>query len=205
MTVDLLVVGAHPDDCELGAGGLASLAVRKGRSVGFISLTRGEAGARGSADERVREAEAAAARLGIDELRVLDLGDTSLTPGGGAPAGLEGLLVELRPRVIVTHSPLDWNPDHRAAWELVDRAWALANRASRHGESLLPRPRLLQFAVDLRRAPTPGLIVDISPVWPDKGAALACHASQGLWPKDPDRIGRNAPDKVTQAAATLPA
>lgn len=176
--IDLLVVGAHPDDAELGAGGLVRLALERDLRVGIVCLTRGEQGARGTAEERSAEARAAAARLGVEVLRLLDLGDTRLAAEPGSLAALEQLLIELQPRHIVTHDPQDWNPDHRAAWEIVDRAWALANRASRHGDRLLHRPRLLRFAVDIRRAPRPQLLVDITSVWAHKSAALACHASQ---------------------------
>ena len=62
--LDVLAIGAHPDDVELGCGGTVALLAQQGRRVGILHLTRGEAGTRGTADEREAEARAAAAALG---------------------------------------------------------------------------------------------------------------------------------------------
>lgn len=54
----------------------------------------------------------------------------------------------------------------------------MAARASRHRNDFIARPKLLQFTVDIRRAPKPTLIVDITPAWEKKRSALDCHTSQ---------------------------
>ena len=66
--VDVLAIGAHPDDVELGCGATVARLARAGRRVGILHLTRGEAGSRGTPEERRREAERAAAILGAAEL-----------------------------------------------------------------------------------------------------------------------------------------
>ena len=68
MTVDVLAVGPHPDDVELGCGGTLALLTRKKLRVGILHLTLGEAGTRGSSSDRRKEAEEAASRLGVAEL-----------------------------------------------------------------------------------------------------------------------------------------
>ena len=61
--LDVLAVGAHPDDVELGCGGTLALLASAGRAVGIVHLTSGEAGSRGTAEDRRREAAAAAQAL----------------------------------------------------------------------------------------------------------------------------------------------
>src|SRR5262249_17833805 len=81
MQLDILAIGAHPDDLELGCGGTLAQAAMAGRRVGVLHLTRGEAGTRGTVEERRIEAENAAAALGAATLDWLDLGDGSLRHG----------------------------------------------------------------------------------------------------------------------------
>lgn len=178
MRIDLLVVGAHPDDAELGAGGLLSLAKRAGLRTGVLVLTRGEGGTTGDAKQRSAEAGKAAAILGLDEFRMLQLPDTRVELCPEYIEEMEAVLLDFAPATIVSHSESDWNPDHAAAWKLVERSWALANRYGRHGDKMVPRPSLLQFPIDLRRAARPDLVVDISAVWEKKQQALLAHASQ---------------------------
>ena len=178
MKVDILVIGAHPDDAELAAGGLLLQSHKRGLATGLVCLTDGGAGASGDARTRAEEARAGAAVLEVDLFRPLGMPDTAIWSDESHLAALEETIVELAPRLIVTHSPFDWHPDHRATWDLVENAWAMAARASRHRNDFLARPKLLQFTVDIRRAPKPSLIVDITPSWEKKRSALDCHASQ---------------------------
>jgi len=65
MKLDILAIGAHPDDVELGCGATIAKEISKGKKVGILDLTRGELGTRGSAEIRDQEAAAAAAILGV--------------------------------------------------------------------------------------------------------------------------------------------
>ena len=65
MKLDILAIGAHPDDVELGCGATIAKEVSKGKKVGIIDLTRGELGTRGTADTRDEEAFNAAKILGV--------------------------------------------------------------------------------------------------------------------------------------------
>ena len=64
-TVDVLAIGAHPDDIELSCGGTLALLAQAGRRVGMLHLTRGETSTRGTVEERAIEAEDAAIALGV--------------------------------------------------------------------------------------------------------------------------------------------
>jgi LmbE family N-acetylglucosaminyl deacetylase len=174
----VLVVGAHPDDAELGAGGLLAAARERGSRTAVVVLSRGEGGASGTAEERLEEARRAAAILSVDDWYCLGLPDTSITDDPPSRERLEAVLIQLRPDLIVTHGVEDWHQDHRAASLLVDAAWSLANRGKRHGAAALPRPRILHFHVDPLRAPPPHLLVDISPFAERKKEALEAFASQ---------------------------
>ena len=66
--LDVLAVGAHPDDVELACGGTLALLARRGKRVGIAHLTRGEAGTRGTVAERRREAERAVLQLILIDL-----------------------------------------------------------------------------------------------------------------------------------------
>src|SRR5210317_1370241 len=73
--VDILAIGAHPDDVELGCGATLAKEIHKGKKVGILDLTRGELGTRGSAEIRDREAAEAAKVLGVAFRLNLELAD----------------------------------------------------------------------------------------------------------------------------------
>ena len=62
---DLLVIGAHPDDVDVGVGGIVAKAAKAGKRVAILDLTMGELGSRGSVEERKAEAQAASVALGV--------------------------------------------------------------------------------------------------------------------------------------------
>ncbi|PYQ56442.1 MAG: hypothetical protein DMF53_25475 [Acidobacteria bacterium] len=93
MKLDVLAIGAHPDDVELGCGGTLAVLASQRRRVGILHLTRGEMGTRGTAEERIAEAESAARVLGAVEMDFLDCGDGGLRTG---PAEEDALIARLR-------------------------------------------------------------------------------------------------------------
>jgi len=130
----VLVVGAHPDDPEFGCGGSIARWVREGRPVTYVVMTRGD---KGSHDpemtaERlmeVREAEqrAAAAALGVTDVRFLDCRDCEIVPSLALREQLVRIIREVRPGTVVTHDPtlilpregFVNHPDHRATGTAV--------------------------------------------------------------------------------------
>lgn len=121
--VDALAFGAHPDDCDIKAGGVAAKWADAGGRVRFVSLTNGAAGHHetgGVALARRRRAEAAAAAdaLGVEYV-VDDVTDGELE---ATLANRERVIREIRrfdPDVVLTHRPNDYHPDHRYASTLV--------------------------------------------------------------------------------------
>lgn len=177
--VDVLGIGAHPDDVELGCGGALAAAVRQGRRVGIVHLTGGERGTRGSAAERRREAEAAAAALGAVELAFLDCGDGALRTGEAEEDALIELLRGLRPEVVLGPTPHDRHPDHGRAHQLVAAACYYAGLAARGGEAPEGPHRPAAVYSYMQHDPfEPTFVVDVSAVWEAKRAALQAYRTQ---------------------------
>ena len=119
----MLVIGAHPDDCELKAGGLTALYRAAGHQVKYVSVTNGEAGhqTRPPAEliaTRRSEADEVAALMGI-EYDILGNRDGRLLPTLDARFELIALIRRFQPDLILTHRPNDYHPDHRATSTLV--------------------------------------------------------------------------------------
>lgn len=176
--LDVLAIGAHPDDVELGCGGTLALLARQGRKVGILHLTRGEQGTRGTAEERRAEAEAAARALGAVEMDFLDCGDGGLRSGPAEEDALIAKLRSWRPELVIGPTPRDRHPDHGRAHELVAAACfyaGLRNRAPQAGEAHRPAAVFSYMQHDLF---TPSFIVDVSAVWETKIESLRAYRSQ---------------------------
>lgn len=184
-TVDVLAVGAHPDDVELGCGGTLALLAGRGRRVGIVHLTGGEAGTRGSAALRRREAERAAETLGAAALEILDCGDGALRTGPAEEDELIAVLRRLRPELVLGPPPGDRHPDHGRAHRLLAAACYYAGLAargpatSREGVPQSPphRPGAV-FHYMQHDSFEPAFVVDVGAAWETKLAALACYQSQ---------------------------
>lgn len=184
--LDVLAIGPHPDDVELACGGTLAKLARAGRRVGILHLTRGEAGTRGTADERRREAEAAAEALGAAVVVLLDCGDGSLRHGVAEEDALIAELRRFRPELVLGPPPIDRHPDHGRAHRLVTDACFYAGLA-RRGQGAPHRPAAL-FTYMLHDGFDPTFVVDVTDAWPTKMAALDAYGSQiyrpGVEPAD---------------------
>ena len=176
MKLDVLAIGSHPDDVELGCGGTVALLAQRGSKVGILHLTRGEGGTRGTVEERRSEAETAADRLGAAELAFMDFGDGALRTGADEEEALIEVLRSYRPDLILGPSPVDRHPDHGRAHRLVAAASYYAGLGSR-GSSSPHRPAAV-FSYMQHDPFEPSFIVDVSPTWETKLAALEAYASQ---------------------------
>lgn len=176
MKLDVLAVGSHPDDVELGCGATVALLAEQGRRVGILHLTRGETGTRGSVEEREAEARAAAAALGAVAVDFLDCGDGALRRGVAEEDALIEVLRRWRPEILLGPTPADRHPDHGRAHQLVADAAFYAGLA-RRGTGSPHRPAAV-FSYMQHDPFEPSFIVDVSSVWEKKLAALAAYGSQ---------------------------
>jgi bacillithiol biosynthesis deacetylase BshB1 len=174
--VDVLAIGPHPDDVELGCGATVARLARAGRRVAILHLSCGEAGTRGSVAERRREAEAAAAALGAATVEFLDFGDGAMRGGVAEEDQLIAALRRFRPELVLGPAPADRHPDHGRAHRLVADACFYAGLAKR-GSGAPHRPAAL-FAYLQHDPFEPRFVVDVTTTWPAKMAALDAYESQ---------------------------
>jgi bacillithiol biosynthesis deacetylase BshB1 len=190
-TVDVLAIGPHPDDVELGCGGTVAKLARLGRRVAILHLSCGEAGTRGTVAERRREAEAAAAALGAAAVEFLDFGDGAMRAGTAEEDQLIEVLRRLRPELVLGPAPADRHPDHGRAHRVVADACFYAGLAKR-GAGRPHRPAAL-FGYMQHDLFAPRFVVDVTADWPAKMAALDAYESQIHQARAPHGGGRDEP------------
>jgi N-acetylglucosamine malate deacetylase 1 len=177
--LDLLAIVAHPDDAELICGGTLARTASRGRRVGILDLTRGESGSRGSAEVRTREAEEAAAVLGIATRLTANLPDAGLIDDDASRLAVVRLLRDLRPGTLILHPDTYRHPDHGAAHRLGRHAAFLSGLTKIDTGQPPHRPEKILFATAFREdAGKPTFVVDISTEIETKMRALGCYASQ---------------------------
>jgi LmbE family N-acetylglucosaminyl deacetylase len=110
--MNIVAIGAHPDDIEFGCGGTLLRHIKMGDNVTFVVLSRGEKG--GDPAIRAREALDSAKRIGAD-IRVFDFPDASIPSGHELILKIENVIKEIKPRRVYTHSVKDTHQDHRNA------------------------------------------------------------------------------------------
>ena len=182
--VDVLVVGAHPDDAEIGMGGTLVKLHRLGYSIGVIDLTRGELGSKGTPERRAAEAAAAAAVYGARFRTNLNLGDNRVDDSPALGRKLAELIRRARPRLVFTHHGDDRHPDHRGACALVRRAVFQAGlRNLDLGVPYHLVDALLFFPVN--EWVEPSFVVDITDTFDAKLEAMRAFTSQFVEPTAP--------------------
>lgn len=148
----------------------------------LVDLTRGELGTRGDPVTRDREAQAAAAALGVASRESLGLPDAGLHRHDRAQlVAVVECLRRHRPALVVAPDPEDAHPDHTEAAHLVARACYLSGLARFDARGERWRPARLLFSL-YRTGAKPHLVVDVTAVWERRMAALREHRSQ----LDPD-------------------
>lgn len=176
--LDVLAIGPHPDDVELGCGGTLALAARQGRRVGILHLTRGERGTRGTAEQRLAEAEQAAAALGAVELAFLDCGDGALRYGEAEEEALIEVLRTWRPELVLGPPRHDRHPDHERGHRLVAAAAFYSGLQARGSRALAAHRPAAVFSYMQHHSFEPSFVVDVTTAWEAKVAALAAYRSQ---------------------------
>jgi bacillithiol biosynthesis deacetylase BshB1 len=182
ITLDILAFGAHPDDVEISCGGTIIRSIEEGKKVGFIDLTGGEMGSRGSKELRLEEAKNAAITMGLEIRENLNFRDCHITNDELHRLKIIEKIRQYKPTIVLANSPSDRHPDHAKASELVREACfysGLSKIESFHNGEAQDcwRPRsVFMYIQDYFL--TPSFVVDVSDFWDKKLQTLRCYGSQ---------------------------
>ena len=184
--VDLLAIGPHPDDIEIGIGGIVAKQAALGHLVGLCDLTAGEMGSNGTVDERLAEAEAARHALGAVWRVNLRLPDRAIGTSPDHQRAVASLVRSARPKVVAIPYWTDRHPDHVAASHLLTEGVFSAGlrRFTAEGEAWKPESVCYYFINDMA---VPSFVVDVSDHYETKRRALACHVTQ-FQPSQPGAV-----------------
>lgn len=193
-----LIVSAHSADFVWRAGGAIALHASLGYEVTVVCLSFGERGESAKLwklpdmtldkvkDERRKEAENAAAALGVHDIQFFDLGDYPLELDKAAKFRLVDVIRAVQPRFMMSHSHYDpYNTDHSYTTNVTMECRMIAQAWGHNpGEQVLAAPQLYLFEPHQteRMNWKPDTILDISSVWQQKKAAIECMQGQEhLW------------------------
>jgi len=182
----LLIIGAHPDDADYSAGGLASLYRAAGHVVHMVSLTNGDAGHHvkagpSLAQRRWQEAQNSAAVIGAT-YEIFDNHDGELLPTLEARHQVVRLIRHFKPDLVLTHRPNDYHPDHRYTSQLVqDAAYVVTVPFYVPSAPFLARDPVIAYLPDHFQRPypfTPTVAIDVGSVVDKIVSMLHSHTSQ---------------------------
>jgi len=182
----IIVIGAHPDDCEYAAGGTAALLSNMGHAVKFVAVTNGDAGHQSMkgqelAARRYLETQEVAKRLGVT-YDVLDNHDGALLPTLEVRLQIIKKIREWNADVVIAPRPNDYHPDHRYTGVLVQDAAYMVEVPNVVPEApALRKTPVFLYAQDHFQRPNPfrpDIVVDISNVYSKKISAFDAHVSQ---------------------------
>jgi LmbE family N-acetylglucosaminyl deacetylase len=182
----IIVIGAHPDDCDSDAGGTAALLASMGHAVKFVAVTNGDAGhhkiqGKALAERRYAETQEVAKRLGVS-YDVLDNHDGMLMPSLEVRLQIIKKIREWNADVVIAPRPNDYHPDHRYTGVLVqDAAYMVAVPNIAYDVPALRKNPVFLYTRDRFQRPNPfrpDIAIDISTVFEKKMRGLDAHVSQ---------------------------
>lgn len=183
MKLDILAIGAHPDDIELGCSGTIITEIRNGKKVGIADLTKGELGTRGTPQTRAQEAADAARILGVSARENLGLPDGFFENNPETQMKLIRVIRKYQPEIVLANAPEDRHPDHgRAARLIADSAFFSGLRkietAGDDGQQQEAwRPKYVFHYIQDRYL-EPSFVVDISDVFEERMQAISAYTTQ---------------------------
>lgn len=151
--MNILAIGAHPDDIELGCGGLLLKAARQGHDIFMYTLTRG--GASGDPEQRTKELLQSAKFIGAKKVWIDNFEDTKLSLSSELINHIEFFINRADPDLVITHSLKDTHHDHRAISESTLEAGRFI-------------PNIMSYEIPVTRDFKPEVYYDISEVMDDK-------------------------------------
>ena len=182
MKLDILAIGVHPDDIELGCGGTILKHIAVGKKVGVLDLTHGELGSRGSGELRLVEAENSAKILGLSARENLGFADGFFRNTKENQIEIIKILRKYQPDVVLCNAPKDRHPDHGRASEMVSEACFYSGLVRIETEldgtsQSLWRPKSVYHYIQDRFL-KPDFVVDVSDFVDQKIEAIMAFSSQ---------------------------
>lgn len=192
MKLDILAIGVHPDDVELGCSGTILNEIKRGKKVGIVDLTQGELGTRGTIETRYNEAAAASIIMGIQVRENLKMRDGFFENDEAHKIKLISIIRKYQPDIVLGNVLHDRHPDHGRAGKLTADSCYLAGLAKieTQDENGIAQQRwrpsyLLHYIQDWYHEPD--LLIDISDVFELRMKAIEAYTTQF-------NIGNNSAD-----------
>ena len=187
MKTDILAIGAHPDDVELGCGGTLAKLISEGKKVAIVDLTQGELGTRGTNITRAEEAKNASEILEISMRENLKMKDGFLQNSEEYQMQIVKMIRKYQPEIIFANAIDDRHPDHAKAAKLVSDACFLSGlvkiETELDGENQKQwRPKQVFHYIQWKHI-TPDFVIDISDFMEKKIEACLAYKTQFY---DPD-------------------
>lgn len=212
MKLDILAIGAHPDDVELGCGGTIAKEIARGKKVGIIDLTKGELGTRGTEKTRADEAAKSAKILGVTVRENLGFADGFFTNDKTHQLEIIKLIRKYRPEIVLCNAIEDRHIDHGKGSKLVSDACFLSGlikiettydgaKQQQHW-----RPKQVYHYIQWKHI-EPDIVVDITGHIETKVKAVMAYKTQFYDPHSVENetpiSSKNFTDSVTYRAQDL--
>ncbi|WP_103864881.1 bacillithiol biosynthesis deacetylase BshB1 [Aquimarina sp. I32.4] len=211
MKLDILAIGAHPDDVELSCSGTLSKEIAAGKKAGILDLTRGELGTRGTPEIRDQEAKKAAEILGVDVRENLGFKDGFFTNDQHHQLEIIKVLRKYKPDIVLCNAITDRHIDHGKGSKLTSDSCFLSGlkkiETSLDGVIQEPwRPKHVYHYIQWMNI-EPDFVVDISNHIDKKVESVMAYASQfyNIDSKEPSTpiSSKNFLDSITYRASDL--
>lgn len=181
--LDILAIGVHPDDVELGCSGTLINEIKRGKKIGILDLTQGELGTRGTVETRYQEAANAAMLIGATLRENLKMRDGFFKNDEEHQLKLIRAIRKYQPEIIIGNVLKDRHPDHGRAGHLINDASFLSGLAkiettdeNGNGQQKWRPKYVLQYIQDWYHEPD--LLIDISDVFEQRMKAIQAYSTQ---------------------------
>ncbi len=187
MKLDILAIGAHPDDVELGCGATIAKEISLGKKVGILDLTKGELGTRGSVEIRKKEAFKAAKILGVSIRENLGFADGFFVNDKEHQLKIIEIIRQYQPDIVLCNAKEDRHIDHSKGSQLVSDACFLSGLRKVETENNgvrqnAWRPKHVYHYIQWKNS-EPDFVVDVSGFINIKLEAVKAYSSQFYDPK----------------------
>lgn len=178
--VDILAVGTHPDDVELGVAGTVAALIRQGKSVAVLDLTNGEPTPHGTPETRSTETQKSNAILKLEQRINLDMPNRWLRDTEEGRIKIAEAYRALRPKTLLLPYWEDTHPDHVQASRMAQAARFIAKytKTEMKGEPFYPPRVFFYFCTHLKKLMDPTFIFDISETFAQKEQCIRAYHSQ---------------------------